>query len=581
MTDGWNKSKWMRDNSTFIASEIAGKWFGKHNERGTRGWEDWRPRNLLDRLTMTYLAFICPQTIKARIKPKVFGMQGQAKLREYDLNHCIEEVELPRKHEMCVLDTLISGRGWMEVGLTAGVRVAEIRGERQDIGYEYVRPISWDDRVTDPWSRDPEEDAMRCARRLVSRAWLEEVREFAQGDTAAMIDRMLLLNNVRQSGGEEATATLIEGDGTTNAGCFDQIEMWRVVFYQGDRVYEGLAPHWNAGNEWIVEPSEFQGPEGGPFIDMVFTRLPNGRTPIAHYAQVLDLHLAQAELSAKLTDDVLESKTVGVYKDEEGRQLAMDLRSKHTDHQGFVKGDPSKLAKFTMGEHIPSNIEGMALIDNWTDQQTASLQTGGDKSGSDTATGDMILDRNAMTVMGRFKGKSMDSLRQVLRQLRWYADTNPEPRNYLHKMPGGLMVELQYDETTREGDFEDFTEDVQPWFPSAFDPALDKAQTLEMFATLNTHVLPLAMAGFPMEGLLAMTAETFNKPELLDIAPTPEAMQQAQMLMQGLQPPQPGQPGQPSGGPQAPQGGNATKTAPKPIDEQKSAMSGGVPVGAA
>ena len=574
MDAGWKRSEWNRKNSTFIAGEIAGKWYGKNHQRGDRGWETWRPRNLLDRLTMTYLAYLCPTEIKARLKSKVFGMETQAKLREYDLNHCIQECDLAAKHELVVMDALISGRGWYEVGLTAGVRIADIRGERQDIGYEYVKAVSWDDRLTDPWSRDPEEDTMRAARRIVSKAWLEEIRETASGATLAMIEKMLDVAPIKRPGGEDSEQAELEGDQQMDVGCFDQIELWRVVFYQGDRVYEGLCTHWDEGDEWIVEPSEFQGPEGGPFIDLDFCRLPNARTPVSHFSQLLDLHLSQAELSAKLTNDILESKDAYVYRDDAARQLAMDLRD--TKHHWAVKGDPTGISKMTVGEHIPSNVEGMQLIDGWSQEQSVSIgQTSGAKGGSETATGDMILNQNAMTVLGRFRNRSFESLKQVMRQLRWYRDTNPEPRNYTHKLQGGLEVELVYDDVTKEGDFADFTEDVQPWAPAQYDPALERAQTLEMYGAIQSHVLPLAMAGFPLDKMLSQIGDAFQKPEMAELAPTPETMMQAQMLTQGLQPPQPGQP--------VPQGGggvpNATQTAPSPVDERQSAVSGAVPAG--
>jgi len=554
-----------REVRKFVMAETAGPWYGQYSDYTRRDDDVKRPVNLLRQFVRTYLPNLCGPTIKAKVSPKTTGLRSQARLRELMLDHLLQQIRLAKTWRLVVRDVLMGGLGIVRTGLRAGGSLLDVNGEVFDVGQPYAVRVDLDDFVRDPQSRDPLEDTWRAFRYRVSRQDLLDMNiydhdlvmglprigeDIARGDS----DKIM--------GAREDWASVVD----------EKVELWDVIYYAGDRVLEGTLAGLQR-SQWLREPHEYEGREGSPLTLVSVEDLPNNAMPVSPCASILDMHLAMSAAATKMTRQILKTKRHYIYKPE-GEDTAMEMQE--ADDQEFFKGDPTTVNALDSGGLLASMVPAFDWLQSNANNETGALQLlSGSDDVSKTATTSAYLQGNANVLLSDMRGLIQEGLREVVKSLAWYMDTDPRlKQTFTVKMENGAEVDVVYDAAQKEGDFADFLWDVDPVADTAIDPSLKMRRLSELMTALPQFMQSVQMLGGDVTALVEVFAKEYSIPELEDVFPTQGGVMMAMAARQAAGMPMPGQPGQPAqpGIPAARPTAGA-----RPIDHVRSDMAATVP----
>jgi hypothetical protein len=527
-----------------VCEEIAGPWYGRTHTPNSRDLTDKRPVNVLAEMVYAYQAQLVGNYVTTRVTAKSHFLRGEAKLRELMLNDLSREIDLARTVRLAVLDALTGGLGIIRVGNRAGAEVCHIEGKNYDVGQVYAARVDLDDYCRDPLSRDESEDRWRCYR---YRTDLETALVLwpEAADILMSAPKTRDITDTFDSGLDELGGIRGRQDETA-----DIIELWDFfAFEKGVVLHTTLAGTIDKLSK-IREPKEYEGYENGPLHLLSFRHIPNNAQPIAICQQLMDLHLAMANTSAKMVDQILTAKNVYVTRPE-GEQTALEIRD--GVDQSIVHGDPTAITSIEVGGVMQKLLPAFDWMRAEANNASgAASLIAGQSDVSKTATGASYMANQASIRLNDMKGAVQKFTGDVLRHCAWYHDNHPALRQtFSHKLPSGAgTIDIMYDSDAKEGAFTEFQFESVPVSESAMDPSIRQARIGQFMQTGVPFLQFVMAAGGDMQATLAHLGDVYDWPELPAIFPTPEALAIAQMIAQAV--PQgmggmPQRPGQPQG----------------------------------
>ncbi len=570
---GWTQMAVHRQVRAFIFNEFAGPWYSQFFQNmDDRDDNTKRPVSLLKRLIDTYLPNVVGTEIHAKVAPKRAGLSGNAKLREMILDHLAEVTGLARTHRLVVMDAILGGLGIYKVGVRAGTEVVKVAGEQYDIGQPYACRVDMDDFARDPNSRDPDEDSWRSVRYRVSKTFLLESGVFKSD----IVENLPTLRGFTPNPGD---AELISKGASSVVDTIDDlVELWDVIIYRGDKVLECTLPSLGTsvgGKGFVMEPREYEGPERGPLIEMRLRELPNNAHPISMGGQLLDLHLGESALATKIMRRML-SRCRKVFAKKEEENEALELGNNLDDEiiPGEWNGKQADLGGIDEGD-----LAALKQVTEWGNNETANLQQSGGNTDPTikTATVGSILQGNAQVKLGDLRAVTTGPLKQVMRCFAWYVDQDPFfQKQFSMRVPGGDMIDVQYDQRSKKGNFADFDYDTQAISEEPTDPRQKRAEFAQFMQFSAAWLAAVQQTGGNLEAAVRILSDRYDEPELDEVYPTQGGAQVAMaQQQQAMVPGQGGAVGARPAGPKAP-------SLPKPgqvrsrIDQRQADVAGAV-----
>lgn len=534
---GYRKYQPARDIRNYAMREWAGAWYGQLPDLAARGDADKRPVNLLHQFVQAYLYPMVGESLAFRVKPKRLGLRAEAKIRELMLNHRAAEIGLLETHRQVVMDALMAGRGIYIVGTGESGDRVRFRGETFDPGEFFAGRVDLDDYAADPNSRDVREDTWRAHRYRTTKDALHAMFDHVPADHPIhdQIENLPALTG--QSMEHPGESHEIGGD--TNAGedrVFDEVELWDVTLYRGKTAYRGTLSGLSGG-DWLVEPTEYMGYEGGPYVLMGVEEVPNNTIPLSPAGAIMDLHIAMARMGTKAVRQMLRARRATFYKPVE--EEAVIRLSEMLDDDEFVKcQEPANIRTEEYGGLSQSTAFGFEWIKQESNNATNNMQQGRGVSGdASTATEASYLQANMTRVLSWMRARSREALNKVGMHMAWDLDTNLLlKQTFTQRLPGGNQYELVYDGSALEGDFTEFSWEISPYDEPAGDRNMELARFTQMLQTLGPAVQAIAGVGGDVATLVRIIGEKFNVPELDEILPDQGVMQVQQVAAAAANP---------------------------------------------
>lgn len=560
---GWRKLEPFRRVRNYGMREYVGAWYGLVPDLVARADSDKRPINLIHQFVQTHIYALIGESLRFEVKPRRVGLRGEAKIRELMLNHRADEIGLLETHRLVTLDALFSGLGIYVVGTGESGDVVRFRGEYFDPGEFFCGRIDLDDFAFDPNARDMRETQFRAHRfRTVKETLLEMYPQAA--------DAIRALPTLR-AGGQDNQGDSHEIGGRTPAGeewVFDEVEVWEITVYLGKQAVRGLVGSLNGPGEWLVEPSEYMGMEGGPYVLLGFETVPNNPMPVAPVSTIMDLHFAMAKCGVKAVRQILNARRNVFYGPGEEDAVVRVMDSQ--DDESIKCANPEKIRTEEFGGLSQGVVRGFDWLKTEANNATNNLQqASGVAGGASTATEAAYLQNNMQRLTSGMRAQARRALATVAKHMAWDLDTNVLLRRvFSQRIPGGGMLDLVYDGSALEANFTEFTWDVCPYEEPTGDRNMELARFTQMLQALVPAVQGVAAVGGSVPTLMRIMAQKFGTPELDELFPDQDVM--AAQRVAGMM-------AQPGGVVGVRQPLRAMARGGRPIDQTRSDMAATVP----
>lgn len=562
---GHRRKQPFRDVRNWAMREYAGAWYGCLPNLENRSHLEKRPSNLINQFVEAFLTSIVGESIQYEVKPRRANLRGEAKVRELMINHRAAELGLLATYRQVVLDALFGGMGIFVMGTGESKDEVRFRGETYDPGEFFAGRVDLDDYASDPVSRDMREDVFRAHRFRTTKETLHRMFP-AMGDRIEGLQTTL-------SGSVEHRGESHELMGVENSGeerIYDEVELWEVTIYDGKRAFRGIIPALQAGDDWFIEPEEYMGLEGGPYVHLAFLDMPNNNHPLPPVAKIIDLHVAMARTSVKAVNQILRSGRAIFYPPVEEDTIAQLQDGPDDD---FIKCmNPEKITSQEYGGISAGVAKGFEWIKTEANNATSNIQQARGVSGdASTATESSYLQAAMNRIQSHFRGRAREALATVGKHMAWDLDTNLLLKQTFNvRVPGGGTLDVLYDSATLEGNFTEFTWDVCPYDEPKGDRNMELARFSQMAQAVPPAMAAIAQTGGDPRAFLRIAAKKYGEPELDEIYPDEGTMAVDQYAMQQ------GNPGQVVGQRQ-PQGQGVTQGGQprRQIDQVRSDMQTG------
>ncbi len=458
------------------------------------------PVNLLELAVTIYVRHLAARAPRVMVKTSVDALRPFARNMELALNQIPEEIGLESTLQRAVVEALFSV-GIVKVGIASGG--VSVLGH--DVGEPFADIVSLDDYFVDMSAKNRETIQFEG-----NDYWLDIDSARAIGEGAGLEPDEHVVHG--DQGEPRAEGVSVD----TGADLYrDKVWLRDVWLPQTQE----LVTYTVKGHK-VLRVVPWDGPERGPYHVLAFSHVPGNLMPLPPVALWRDLHELANRLYRKLAKQAEAKKRVVAFgggndDDAEALRKAADgegitfhgQKPEHVDVGGI---DAETLAFFLTTKDIYNYIAG-------------NLDAlGGLAPMSETASQDRLMSDAAGARMARMKADTVAFDRGIFRSLAWYEWTDPVRKRVVRKpVPGtDIVLEREWSEETREGDFLDYNLDVDPYSMEDDTPAirLQKiGQALERFVFPLLPIMAAQGAQIDVRKLVELVARFGNVDEVREL----------------------------------------------------------------
>ncbi len=483
--------------------ELVRQYVGSHYSRG--GADKVVPVNLLELAVTIYVRTLAARAPQVMINTNVDELRPFAKNMELALNQIPDEIGLAKTLRRVVLEALF-GIGVVKVGLASSGTT--VRG--RDPGQAYVEVVSLDDYFVDMAAKS--RDAIQFEG---NDYWLDIASARALWD------------------GTEGTAEDVKPDDHTVQGDRGEDRAESVGVDEGADLYKEkvwLRDVWLPGTQQVITYGvkskkvfrviPWDGPEHGPYYTLSYTDVPGNILPLPPASLWLDLHEVANTLFRKLSKQAVSKKTVMVFTGGNDEDIHRMQKAEDGDGIRYNGGKPEAV---TIGGIDPQELAFFLQSRDLFSYFGGNLDAlGGLSPQTETGVQDKMLADAASARTDSMSAETIDFTRRIFKALAWYDWTNPERKRTIRKPVEGsdIVLEREWSDETREGDFLDFNLDIDPYSMQDDTPAskLQKiGQILERFVFPIMDQIQQQGGQLDSRKLMEMIARLSNVDEVRDL----------------------------------------------------------------
>jgi hypothetical protein len=274
-----------------------------------------------------------------------------------------------------------------------------------------------------------------------------------------------------------------------------------------------------------LEVIDWEGPEFnrlGPYRAIKFIESPGNVMPIGPVQAWRDIHDALNMLTNKTIRQMDRQKTVLACPPGQDDDVNRLIEAGDGDAIGLNE-DPKKYEEKSMGGANQINLGSIGYLknlQNWNQGNTDLLAGSG--ASTDTVGQDSMLLQGAGAMVDEMQYRMTEFVRDVITDVAWWMWT--DETGYVdvsQGIPGsGDFITFRWDQRRRQGEFFDYSFDVEPYSISARTP---QQQLQALMAVVKDVIMPasqdMAASGIRVdwEAVLKLIADYGNLKELSDV----------------------------------------------------------------
>ncbi len=473
------------------------QYVGSHYAQG--GADRCVPTNLLELAVTIYVQNLAARAPRVAITTSVDHLKPFARNMKLALDQVPGEIGLASTLRRAVVEAIF-GLGVCKVGLCSSGHA--VLGH--DAGEPFVDLVSLDDYFVDMSAKS------RAGIQFEGNDyWLgiDAARALHDGDASSVEPDEHTVHGER---GEQRA----EGISTNEGGDSYGDKVWlRDVWLPETRE---LLTYGVKGRK-IFRKIFWDGPEHGPYHVLGYTDVPGNLLPLPPASLWVDLHELANSMFRKLAKQAEAKKTVAAFSG--GNDEDVDTLKQASDGDG-VKYTGQKPEMLAVGGIDAPTLAFYLQVKDQFNYIAGNLDAlGGLSPTADTATQDKLLSSAAGARMDRMKAGTLSFARDIFEALAWYEWTDPVRKRTISKPVEGtdIVLEREWSEETREGDFLDYNFDVDPYSMEESTPTtrLQKVgQVLERFVFPALPMIQQQGGQLDYRKLMELVARLSNVDEL-------------------------------------------------------------------
>lgn len=549
---------WQRGRLMF--TEYVGR-----NAPGVKG-ESKAPINIIQKHLDAFDFVLGEEEVRADVKFTEAKQNGLALILAKRIDHQLERTDYATARNLAALSAATYGEGFMEITLALGEGIADVQGPTRDCGEIVTRFVHNEDVLYDINHRWEQRQWQAIRKRMP-----RESARLLYGDVADTLDRYF-----DDGGHNEVVPEYDRPADAEDSDLLDTVHVWEFYFFAFGKTLKctlpgidkidqlGMLKEWD---EWV------EGFEGGTLIRVNYQKLPHVDAETPPIVKISDIHSAVNMVAARVTDRVLDSKTL-TFVTPAGAEAAEE--ADEADDDAIIEvADTSSVEYKTKPGPSASDMAALDWLESRANQTTLNVnQVTGSEGVGNTVGQAVLVQTNAQAIIAAMRkrlNKSDDAAVRMYRQWLMVIDAagiGPAVERYKHEA-GGRPVVLVLSDRTREDTSMDLVVSATVRQRDPMDPATKRAMQKQ---SIREHP-QLAMAWMQAFGtdprvLTDTIAKLDDNPELSQLVGSSSAMAMQQLAQQAMangsldaQLTMPGAAPQPNTSPTVPAGrGNISQT---------------------
>ncbi len=531
---GFRKMKHLRSSRMAFLRQYVTRFYSPQVGQDASSGDDRRaaPLNLLFNGVTTMVPNLVYGDPRCKVRTRIIQQRQYANVLELATNHLSREVGLRTTLRKVVTDALFMA-GWIKVGLGATPQAVDIGGELADPGQVYADRVDNDDMVIDPTARSvyPPDYLYIGSRFRVPLEWALESGMYP--NTAAL--RKAASRYDSTGGGEEASSISEAGGSRASANELAQYVDLVELYLPGDQRVVTLPWTEDGAAAEYVSEIDYMGPEGGPYHMLGFAYVPDNLMPVPPVAAWYDTHILANRMARKIARQADRSKRIIAFEPTAAEEAGDVMAAEDGDAVRVANIDAIK--EIGLGGTAEENYQYVEWARRYFGEMAMNIDlTSGVSTGEPTLGQAEMLQANVTVRLADMQQIVYHYTAAVMKHIAFFLHTDPLIELPLVQRMQNQDVQVTYTPEMREGDFLDYSFDVQPYSMARQDPNL-KARRVMEFAG---NVIPaLAQAtqilgpGFNLQAALQLLGREMGIEELDELINLPALEQH--MAMQALQ----------------------------------------------
>jgi hypothetical protein len=445
------------------------------------------PLNLLDRGVQILGPFLVSHNPRVGIRARKHinnpNVKPFAKTLELALAHLFSEIKLSDYTlRPAAIDSLF-GMGITKTGTMHSHQV-EIGGYLHDVGQPYCDKIDFDDYIGDVAARNRQEMKFEGHFYRLPFKYVKESGLFKNTDSLKP-DLQLYNNDTRP---EAIAKSEVQGwEYNELHPTVELIDLW----IPEENVILTIPPEGHGGR--ILRTVEYEGPEDGPFDVLAYRYFPNSIIPIPPVYTWLDLHKIVNVIANKMKSQTEREKTLGIYQlgsDDDAEQVQ---KGRHGDLVGL--NNPDSVKEVTFGGFNQQSFPFLQFMLSQYSQSGPNVDViGGKGQMANTLGQEQMMQTNALREVDDMVGQMYNFTSSISRKLAWHLWSDPLIIIPVIKRIAGVDLQVEYSEASREGDFFDYSFEVEPYSMARMNPEMRYQRLLQLVSQVVLPLVPIAQA---------------------------------------------------------------------------------------
>jgi len=433
--------------------------------------------NLTDRAVSIVVPYLSMSDPKIRVRSRVPQMRGWAATVELAVNHLIEEIRFAKYTLRPAIFNSMFGMGIVKTAIMTAEQV-ELGGYLHDVGQVYSDVIDDSDYIGDVSARNRENFEIEGHYYYLP---TEYARQFFGSKHADFIHATHKLH------GDEHPDTISKPGMMSDD--FHTLREWTRfidIWLPDEQVTITILPE---EYRHILRTVDYEGPEGGPFDVLSYKCFPNSPVPIPPAWGWTDYDTAANILMNKMRGQAENEKTIIAYSSEAAED--MDRVAKAGDRETVRVNDVTAMQQVQFGGVNPDSYNFLGLLESQYAISGGNLYTiGGRGPQAKTLGQEQMLQSNASRILEDMSTQVHEFTEAIIRKWIWHFLSDPlMQRHEIKRIPGVTDVDVIFDRVAKEGDFNDFVFEVQPYSMQKYHPTLEYQKTMSF---LTGWVIPIS-----------------------------------------------------------------------------------------
>ena len=439
------------------------------------------------------VSIVVPNLVFREPKPLISTKNSMLRPEALSLSLVMEDVmckiRFGQTMRKAVFDALF-GAGIVKCGLAQQEQVEGFEdpdGTLHYYGQPFIDNVDLDDYIVDPTARNRETATFEGNRYRIPRDYAYDCGMF---DKKAL-DNVNTWKNIVYNNNKTRVSNITsinEAEGDEWFEWLELIDLWlpyenKVITVAGDL---------EANIQDILREVDWEGPERGPYEVLGFNWIPENVMPMAPLSVILDLHTLLNKEARKAGRQADRAKQLVLFNEVHAEE-AKDVQNSN-DGEIIGVSDVNGYKQVEMGGVSDTLYKNM----DWLRQAISQLSgntdlLGGVQAPSETLGQDEILQNNANLRINDMRSQTFDFMRLNMEKIAYYVWEDPFSNyNLTKKIKGGVEVETSFNAENKQGKFEDYNFEIEPYSTAPDSPQSKYRRTLQW---LQTIVLPLAQSG--------------------------------------------------------------------------------------